>query len=56
MKTTVIEIVEHATLEVIKTVDVTGKSKRLMDKVDDGINRNLNHEEYFTRIAEIEAL
>ena len=36
--------------EVVKRSDVTGWSDRLVERLDDGLNRNMNHESYFTRI------
>ena len=44
-----IEIVEYATEKVVKRIDVSGKTYRQADLIDAGINRNLNHDEYFTR-------
>lgn len=46
---TVIEIVNFASGEVVKEVDITGYSETNADKCERGMNRNLNHEEYFTR-------
>ena len=36
--------------EIVKRVDC-GTSERKAEKVDDGVNRNLNHDKYFTRIV-----
>lgn len=44
-----IEIVEFATGDVIKRLDVTGKSEREIELIDNGVNINLNHNDYFTR-------
>ncbi len=49
-----VEIVEFKTGEVVKTIDCEGRSLREVNKVDDGVNINLNHKEYFTRIVGIE--
>lgn len=43
-----IEIVDHDTYEVVKTLRVHGL--RHAHKTEDGMNRNLNHSRYFTRI------
>lgn len=49
----VIQVVEYKTKEVVEEIDVTGRSVRSIDRIDDGININLNHEEYFTRINHV---
>lgn len=49
-----IEIRRHDNDEVIHRVDVTGKSDRSVERIDDGMNINLNHSEYYTNIAEYE--
>jgi len=54
MTHTYIEITAFANSEVIKRIDVTGQTERSIDKVDDGLNFNLNHELYYTRIKEYE--
>jgi len=46
-----IEVIEYSTNEVVKTIECHGKSERQVDRVDDGLNRQLNHEEFFTRIV-----
>lgn len=38
--------------EVVKRMDVTGKSDRAIDRIEDGMNINLNHDEYHTRVQE----
>lgn len=40
---TVIQIVEYETDKVIYEVDVTDKNERARDKVERGMNINLNH-------------
>lgn len=50
----VIQVVQNEDGEVIHEVDVTDKSDRQIDKVDSGINRNLNHEHFYTCVQEIE--
>ena len=48
----VIEIVEYETDKVVKTVEVGGSMSKAY-RVDDGININLNHEKFYTRILGI---
>ena len=43
-----IEIKTYGDGGVIKRLDVSGKSDRQIDVVEAGINRNLNHDEYYT--------
>lgn len=43
-----VEVVDSDTLEVVKTLHVYGL--RQAQKTEDGMNRNLNHSRYFTRI------
>ena len=45
---TYLEITEFSTGNVVKRIDVTGKSERTIDKIDDGLNINLNHDKYYT--------
>ena len=45
-----VEIVKHEKEEVVKRMGPMTEHKA--DKVDDGANINLNHEEYYTRIVE----
>jgi len=47
---TKINVISFATKEVVHSVDVTGRNERDIDKIDSGMNRNLNHEEYYTLI------
>lgn len=50
-----IEIVQHGVIEkVVKRIDVTSESERTIDKIETGLNINLNHESYFTRVIESE--
>ena len=46
---TYIEITRYADNECVKRLDVTGKTERLINKIDNGMNINLNHEEFFTK-------
>lgn len=52
---TYIEVVNKADKRVIHRIDVTGKSERAIDRVDDGLNINLNHVEYFTRVKQYDS-
>ena len=45
---TYIEIRRYGDNKCIKRLDVTGKTERMIDTIENGMNRNLNHEEYFT--------
>jgi len=47
-----IEIVDYKTSEIIQVINCAGKTERQVNKIDDGLNINLNHSEYFTRIIE----
>ena len=44
-----VQIVEYKTDKVIKDIEVP--TERQAEKVECGININLNHDEYFTRIV-----
>jgi hypothetical protein len=44
-----VEIVSYENEELEKRIECS--SERMAAKVDDGANRNLNHEKYFTRIV-----
>ena len=46
----VIEIVEYETDKVVRTIEC-GASKSHTEKVDDGLNINLDHDRFFTRIV-----
>jgi hypothetical protein len=41
-------VVRYSNGEIVKKVDVTGKGERMVDKVDRGMNINLNHDEFYT--------
>lgn len=36
----------------VKRTDVTGWPERKVERFDNGINRNLNHDEYYTTVVE----
>lgn len=43
-----LEIIEYSTGKVSQRFDMTGKSEREFDKLDRGINRQLDHERFYT--------
>lgn len=43
-----IEIKKCATDKTVHKIDVTGKTDEQVDKIDDGLNINLNHQKYYT--------
>lgn len=47
-----IEIVLYDTNKVVKRIDVKNRSEKQIDKIEDGLNINLNHDQYFTRVSE----
>jgi hypothetical protein len=47
-----IEIVNKKTDEIVSRIDVSQLSERKIDRCEFGMNINLNHLEYFTRIEE----
>ena len=46
-----IEVVEYETDKVVHTVDVSDKSPRQAEKIQEGMDRNLNHEKFYMRIV-----
>ena len=46
-----LEVVDHSSDSVVKRMDVTEKSWNGLDTLERGLNRNLNHEEYFARVT-----
>ncbi len=44
-----IEIIRYQDQECVKRLDVTSKTERQINTIENGMNRNLNHEEYFTK-------
>lgn len=46
-----VEMIEYATGDVVKVMD-GGTSERTADRLDNGVNRNLNHERFYTRVME----
>ncbi len=49
MKEFYVKIIEHKTRKTIKQMGPYTEHKA--DKIDDGININLNHEEFYTQIV-----
>lgn len=49
----VIQVISFSNREVVHELDVTGKTDRQIDKIDRGLNINLNHSEYYTLIVEL---
>jgi hypothetical protein len=47
-----LEIIKDKTNEVVKRLDVTSKGERMIDKIENGMNINLNHDEYSTKLTE----
>jgi len=45
---TYLEIISFKTKKVVKRFNVTHLNERMIDKMDDGLNINLNHIEYYT--------
>ena len=43
-----LEIREYKTDKVVKRYDVTKSSSRMIDKFEDGLNINLNHDKFYT--------
>lgn len=50
----VIQIIETATDRVEHEIDVTGQSERSIERTEDGVNINLNHEQFHTNVTEVE--
>ena len=48
-----LEVVKSSTEEVVKSIDVTDSSDRYIEKMEIGLNINLNHDQYYTRVTEI---
>ena len=45
-----IVIKRYSDMCIVKTIDVTNKSDSQIDKIEDGMNINLDHDKYFTII------
>ncbi len=46
-----IEVVEHETERVVEIIDPDGRHPNWrLDRADAGLNINLNHEKYYTRV------
>jgi len=46
-----IEVIEYNTGKIVKTLDVSGKSEQAIDRIDIGLNINLNHDRFYTRLS-----
>lgn len=51
-ETVALEVVDGETGEVVRSIDMRGRGERAVDRIDDELNINLNHERYFTRRRE----
>jgi len=49
-----IEVVAFDGKQVVMRMDVTGKPERQIDRIESGININLNHEDYYTTVSDYE--
>lgn len=45
-----LEVVAFDDAEVVKRIDVTGRSQRGIEQAERGMQHNLNHELYYTRL------
>ena len=52
---TYVEVVESSTGKVIKRIYVGGKTDRAIDRVEDGLNINLNHDLYYSQVTTYES-
>lgn len=46
-----IEVRKYDGDEVVHSIDVAGKSERQIERIEDGMNINLNHEEFYTIVT-----
>lgn len=44
-----LEIIAYENDEVVKRIDVTNMTQRSIDTIESGMNRNLNHNDYYTK-------
>ena len=51
-----IQVISYKDQEAVKVLDVTGKSDRQIDLIDRGLNRNLNHHDFYTLIVDSEKI
>ena len=49
-----LEIIEFGTNEVVKRTDVSSLTERGVQRMENGMNINLNHDKYFTKLTESE--
>ena len=45
-----IAVISYDTEEVVKKIDVTGKSESQIDRIENGLNINLNHNKFYTML------
>ena len=50
-----IQVVSFETEEVIHQIEITGKTHTQIERIDNGLNINLNHEKFYTREVEVES-
>ncbi len=51
---TYLEIREYESREVVKRLDVSNQSQHSIDRIDNGMNRNLNYEKFYTFVNKSE--
>jgi len=49
-----LEVIEYATQLPVKRFNITGKNALSVELLDGGINRNMNHEDFYTATRESE--
>jgi len=47
-----IEVRQYETEDVVKRMDVTGKNERMVDRIQAGLDRIMNHEDYYSIVVE----
>ena len=53
MKYKAIEVVEILTDKVVRTIEINPpKNERQAERTEDGVNRNMAHERFYTRLVE----
>jgi hypothetical protein len=50
-----IQVVSFETEEVIHQIEITGKTHTQIERIDNFLNINLNHEKFYTREVEVES-
>lgn len=54
MQFTYIEVLEYDTNKVVRRIDVSSKPPRTIERIEDGININLDVSRFYTRIVKVE--